>query len=85
MPVDLVGFFLLKLQYKNFFFEKITTFFFAGYLGDILEDLGHPLTENLSSLSRLLKLPAKDFNSTTTSQEPQKLVTQIKTMRNLKW
>jgi hypothetical protein len=33
----------------------------TGYLGDILEDLGHPLTGELSSATTLLKLPAKTF------------------------
>merc|ERR1712025_418612 len=52
-----------------------------GYLGDILEDLGHPLTENLSSLSRLLKLPIRDLHD---SEEPQKLVSAVKQMRSIK-
>ena len=56
--------------------------YISGYLGDILEDLGHPLTESLSSLSRLLKLPAKDFRGTT--EEPQKLVSAVKQIRQLK-
>jgi len=58
-----------------------------GYLGDILEDLGHPLTENLGCLSRLLRLPAKDFISTSLSnseENSQKLVTQVQKMRNIK-
>ena len=52
-----------------------------GYLGDILEDLGHPLTEGLSSLSRLLKLPMKELQD---SQEPQKLVSAVRQMRIIK-
>ena len=61
--------------------------FILGYLGDILEDLGHPLTENLGCLSRLLRLPAKDFISTSLSnseENSQKLVKQVQTMRNIK-
>jgi hypothetical protein len=56
----------------------------VGYLGDILEDLGHPLTEGLSNLSKLLRLPIKDFTASATSQEPQKLVSTVKQMRNIK-
>ncbi len=32
-----------------------------GYLGDILEDLGHPLSDGLQAVLKLLRLPAKDF------------------------
>ena len=32
-----------------------------GYLGDILEDLGHPLSDGLAAVLKLLRLPAKDF------------------------
>jgi hypothetical protein len=54
----------------------------VGYLGDILEDLGHPLTESLKSVVFLLKLPAKDF-AASSSGEPQKLVSAVKEMRSL--
>jgi hypothetical protein len=33
----------------------------AGYLGDILEDLGHPLSSELASAATLLKLPASSY------------------------
>jgi hypothetical protein len=33
----------------------------SGYLGDILDDLGHPLSSELSSTATLLKLPASTF------------------------
>ena len=55
---------------------------FLGYLGDILEDLGHPLTESLKSLVLLLKLSAKDF-AASSAGEPQKLVSAVKEMRSL--
>ena len=54
-----------------------------GYLGDILEDLGHPLTEELQTIVTLLKMPAKDFASAS-SHSPQKLVSQVKLMRCIK-
>ena len=55
---------------------------YAGYLGDILEDLGHPLTEGLSSLSRLLRVSPKELRE---SKEPQRnLVSAIKQMRIIK-
>lgn len=53
-----------------------------GYLGDILEDLGHPLTEGLKSVSALLRLPPKEFGAAS-AQEPQKLVSAVRQMRNL--
>ena len=57
-----------------------------GYLGDILEDLGHPLTDNLGCLSRLLRLPIKDVMSSSASEERdfQKIFTQVQKMRNIK-
>jgi len=51
-----------------------------GYIGDILEDLGHPLTDSLSSINRLLKLTPKELSS---SEEPQKWIQVVTTMRNL--
>ena len=54
----------------------------VGYIGDILEDLGHPLTESLKSVVSLLKVPSKDFVSGS-SGEPQKLVSAVKEMRSL--
>ena len=57
-----------------------------GYLGDILEDLGHPLTDNLGCLSRLLRLPIKDVMSSSDSEERdfQKIFAQVQKMRNIK-
>ena len=57
-----------------------------GYLGDILEDLGHPLTDNLGCLSRLLRLPIKDVMSSSASEERdfQKIFAQVQKMRNIK-
>ncbi len=60
----------------------LNLFFKTDYLGDILEDLGHPLSDNLQSVLMLLKLPAKDFWVQSTGC-PQKLVTTIRQMRNL--
>jgi len=57
-----------------------THLFFSGYIGDILEDLGHPLTDSLSSLNRLLKLNPKELSS---SDEPQKWIQVVTSMRNL--
>ena len=55
---------------------------YVGYLGDILEDLGHPLTEGLSSLSRLLRVSPKELSD---SKEPQRnLVSAIRQMRIIK-
>jgi len=53
-----------------------------GYLGDILDDLGHSLTEGLNSIVFLLKLTPKDYWSSSTDH-PQKLVSTIRKMRNL--
>ena len=52
-----------------------------GYLGDILEDLGHPLTEGLQSIVYLLKLQPKDY-WTSSNDHPQKLVSAISKMRS---
>merc|ERR1719209_1182422 len=38
-----------------------------SYLGEILEDLGHPLSADLASVAALSKLQPADFNSGTTS------------------
>merc|ERR1712029_341256 len=38
-----------------------------SYLGEILEDLGHPLSTELVSVAALSKLQPADFNSSTTS------------------
>ena len=57
-------------------------FFLLGYLGDILEDLGHPLTDGLQSLVALLKLPPKDFTSSS-SEYPPKLVSAVGAMRKI--
>ena len=57
-------------------------YFILGYLGDILEDLGHPLTESLKSIVFLLKLSPKEF-LTSSSGQPQKLVSAVKEMRSI--
>ena len=54
----------------------------SGYLGDILEDLGHPLTDGLRSLVCLLRLPSKEYLSAST-EHPQKLVSAISAMRKI--
>ena len=54
----------------------------TGYLGDILEDLGHPLTESLKAIVFLLKLSPKDFFASSSGQ-PQKLVSAVKEMRSI--
>lgn len=53
-----------------------------GYLGDILDDLGHSLTEGLISIVFLLKLTPKEY-WTSSTEHPQKLVSTIRKMRNL--
>ena len=53
-----------------------------GYLGDILEDLGHPLTESLQSIVHLLKLAPKDYISGS-SEHPPKLASAINAMRKI--
>ena len=57
-------------------------FFILGYLGDILEDLGHPLTDGLQSLVALLKLPSKEYASSS-SEYPPKLVSAVGAMRKI--
>ena len=59
---------------KDFFYCPI------GYIGDILEDLGHPLTDSLASVNRLLRASPKDLSSI---EEPQKWIQTVKTMRGL--
>eukprot|EP00095_Tigriopus_kingsejongensis_P003579 maker-scaffold140_size315649-snap-gene-2.23 protein:Tk03579 transcript:maker-scaffold140_size315649-snap-gene-2.23-mRNA-1 annotation:"conserved oligomeric golgi complex subunit 7" len=54
----------------------------VAYLGDILEDLGHSLSEGLRNILTLLKLPAKDYWVASTGC-PQKMVSTIRQMRNL--
>ena len=53
-----------------------------GYLGDILEDLGHPLTEGLCSVVSLLKLLPKEYDAGS-SEHPPKLVSTIGLMRKI--
>jgi len=53
-----------------------------GYLGDILDDLGHSLTDGLMSIVFLLKLNPSEYWSRST-EHPQKLVSAIRRMRNL--
>ena len=55
-------------------------FFCSGYIGDIISDLGHPLTDSLASFNRLLKASPKDLPSI---EEPQKWIQTVKTMRGL--
>ena len=54
----------------------------TGYLGDILDDLGHSLTDGLMSIVFLLKLNPSEYWSRST-EHPQKLVSAIRRMRNL--
>ncbi|XP_059098482.1 conserved oligomeric Golgi complex subunit 7-like [Tigriopus californicus] len=54
----------------------------VAYLGDILEDLGHCLSDGLKNILTLLKLPAKDYWVASTGC-PQKMVSTIRQMRNL--
>jgi hypothetical protein len=53
-----------------------------SYLGDILEDLGHPLSEGLKVILTLLRLPSGEF-TVQSSALPQKLVSAVRQLRNL--
>lgn len=53
-----------------------------GYLGDILDDLGHPLSPELSNMATLLKLPASTFREASVGF-PSKLVQTIRTIRGI--
>jgi len=51
-----------------------------GYLGDILDDLGHPLSSDLSSASALLRVAAPSFREESNGF-PTKVVQMIKVIR----
>jgi len=53
-----------------------------GYLGDILDDLGHPLTQDLASLMALLKLPSATYKVDSAGY-PTRLVTAVRTLRGI--
>ena len=79
MRSNYLGFFHCFLN-SVYVFENFSLI--SGYLGDILEDLGHPLTESLKSIVFLLKLSPKEF-LTSSSGQPQKLVSAVKEMRSI--
>ena len=56
---------------------------FLAYLGDILEDLGHPLSDGLASVLELLRLSPSEYWTKSVGM-PQKLVSDIRKIRNLK-
>merc|ERR1711874_126805 len=53
-----------------------------GYLGDVLDDLCHPLTADLASLVVLLKLPA-DLYKMESVGHPARLVAAVRNLRGL--
>uniref|UniRef100_T1I1G8 Conserved oligomeric Golgi complex subunit 7 n=1 Tax=Rhodnius prolixus TaxID=13249 RepID=T1I1G8_RHOPR len=53
-----------------------------GYLGNVLEDLGFGLTDTLSQIAFLLKLPAESYQ-TQSSGRSAKLVSLVRQMRNI--
>jgi len=53
-----------------------------GYLGDILDDLGHPLSPDLTNASALLKMPLANFSGES-SAYPAKSVQLVRTLRNI--
>ena len=65
-----------------FSFKLTNCLSITGYLGDILDDLGHSLTDGLMSIVFLLKLNPSEYWSRST-EHPQKLVSAIRRMRNL--
>ena len=53
-----------------------------GYLGDVLDDLCHPLTSDLTSLVTLLKLPTDKYREDSAGQ-PSRLVSAVRNLRGL--
>jgi len=53
-----------------------------GYLGDVLDDLCHPLTSDLTSLVTLLKLPVDKYREESAGQ-PSRLVSAVRNLRGL--
>jgi len=53
-----------------------------GYLGNILEDLGHPLSPDLASVSKLLRLDVKDYKAEAVNH-PSNISTLVKKIRNI--
>jgi hypothetical protein len=53
-----------------------------GYLGDILDDLGHPLSTDLSSASALLRIPLAGFREESNGY-PSKIIQIIKSIRGI--
>lgn len=52
------------------------------YLGNVLEELGLSLSENLQQMSMLLRLPADDYHSGTSGCNPR-IVAAVRQMRNI--
>ena len=70
------------LKKMNFTTVVLPGLFSKAYLGDIMEDLGHPLSEGLPLILSLLKLPPCDYWMESAGM-PQKLVSTIRQIRNL--
>lgn len=70
---------------KMYIFQGIVELFVCGvlgYLGNVLQDLGHQLTESLEQLSFLLKLPADQYQAKS-SGVSAKYVAAVRQMRNI--
>ena len=52
------------------------------YLGNVLEDLGLSLSDQLSQLTTLLRIPADDYQAQSSGCQP-KLVAAVRQMREL--
>lgn len=72
-----------KLNIKNIFFSfLICTIYFADYLGNVLEELGLSLSENLQHMSLLLRLPPEDYQKGSSGCNAR-VVAAVRQMRNI--
>ena len=56
--------------------------YFTDYLGNVLEELGFSLTENLQQMAQLLRLSPEDYQ-TGTSGCNARVVAAVRQMRNI--
>lgn len=56
--------------------------FFPGYLGNVLDDLGLTLSENLQHLAQLLKIPMDQYQAQSIGC-PAKYVAAVRQIRNI--
>lgn len=67
---------------KLVIYIMVILYFSPDYLGNVLEDLGLNLSDQLSQLSTLLRIPADDYQAQSSGCQP-KLVAAVRQMREI--